>query len=131
LTSTVEAFSQFEFDVARGMARLVRTAHRLSEKCASRRDCAALVRHPANAVWQSRLSSCRASISRNSEIVGFFGLSLPGPSAEKFCSTPLNRQSATLRRNTGMEESPRMATCLLSANQLKLGQNRLAMPRHD
>jgi len=61
-----------------GVDALVRTAHRLSEKCASRRDCAALVWHPANAVWQSRLSSSRASISRNSEMLGFFGLSLPG-----------------------------------------------------
>ena len=77
----------------------LRTARRLSEKCAEppRLRCAGVA--SSDAVWQSRLSSCRAAISRNNEILGFSHFPFRVQRAEKFCSTPLNRRSAAYRRN--------------------------------
>jgi len=53
----------------------------------------------------------------------------PEQSAERFCSTPPNRQSATHRRNTRMWESPRMAMCVCY-RPTSGSQNRIDLLRH-
>jgi hypothetical protein len=65
----------------------LRTTRRLSRSCAEPPRLCDLAWHPANSVWQSRLSSCRAAIMGNSEIIGLSCTFHYGSNAEKFCST--------------------------------------------
>ena len=74
----------------------LRTTRRLSRWCAEPPRLCCLAWHPANSVWQSRVSSCWAAIMGNSEILKYWAFSrfpFREQSAEKSCSTPLNRRS--------------------------------------
>src|ERR1700694_3662480 len=81
----------------------LRTTRRLSRSCAEPPRLFCLPWHPANSVWQSRLSLCRAAIMGNSEIIGLSctfpsgsnTLRSSAPREEFYGAVPTERQLST------------------------------------
>src|ERR1035437_4568859 len=76
----------------------------------SRRDCAALAWRPATRFGTHDSPRVGTRSRGVAKYLTFSHFPFRVQRAEKFCSTPPNRRSAPHRRNTSMEELPRLSS---------------------